>query len=43
MGRVAGALVAQLLELETRLSDAAVGMFVRLILGLFRVLLLEGT
>jgi hypothetical protein len=28
-------LVAQLLELETRLSDAAVGMFVRLILGLF--------
>ena len=28
-------LVAQLLELETSLSDAAVGMFVRLILGLF--------
>lgn len=28
-------LVAQLLDLETRLSDAAVGMFVRLILGLF--------
>ena len=28
-------LVAQLLELETRLSDAAIGMFVRLILGLF--------
>ncbi len=28
-------LVAQLLELETRLSDAAVGMFIRLILGLF--------
>jgi hypothetical protein len=28
-------LVAQLLELETRLLDAAVGMFVRLILGLF--------
>ncbi|MDJ0447127.1 hypothetical protein [Methylocystis sp. JR02] len=28
-------LVAQLLELETRLSDAAVGMFDRLILGLF--------
>ena len=28
-------LVAHLLDLETRLSDAAVGMFVRLILGLF--------
>jgi hypothetical protein len=28
-------LVAQLLEFETSLSDAAVGMFVRLILGLF--------
>jgi hypothetical protein len=28
-------LVAQLIELETRLSDAAVSMFVRLILGLF--------
>jgi hypothetical protein len=28
-------LVAQLLDLQTRLSDAAVGMFVRLLLGLF--------